>query len=387
MTRWAVAFWLPAAAAAAQTGAPPEPPTALLIAGPHRSPVLPARVVGQTADLPWRLSVDEAPLADPGGEDAPLEALARGARRGARVVLWWVPRTAGPGSPARLELHAVEVPSGRVTVRRIDARPGLGGASATAEAAALVVRGLLTSLAEEAPEAEAASPTGPPAAGMGSPPPGGDEGVRRRAPSDGPTDASEQRRREPDPGGRPGPQLRFRGGAGVELLWDGASQPLVPALAVGAGLDLGELGFGLGATVGAERPLRRLGALGGRRSTLVATARAPLLAGGGSPGTTAWTLLLAGRGGLVVYGIGPARPEELTGPARRRSLGPLIGGTLSFRLRMTPALDLVGSAGADLVPERPAPDLTEDGVTRRAASFWVVQPRIGLSLDVLLPSR
>lgn len=100
------------------------------------------RVRGQTADLAWSLNVDSS-------VQTPDLAQARTAGESARVavVIWF-----DVLSKNALTVNAVEVATGKLFQRRVEpAQKGAAlSASATAEAAALVVRSLLVALEEDA---------------------------------------------------------------------------------------------------------------------------------------------------------------------------------------------------------------------------------------------
>lgn len=115
------------------------------------------RVRGQTGDLPWALRVVETEQAPavPGGL---RQAQALGEREDASVVIWLEAEDGGGWM-----VHVADVAHGRLLTRRVAPGPRTGPLSRSAglEAAALVVRSALRSLAEGG-EIGVAPPSPPP---------------------------------------------------------------------------------------------------------------------------------------------------------------------------------------------------------------------------------
>jgi hypothetical protein len=129
------------AQAPAARGQRRSPRTAVLIG--RTEPELLKRIRGQTGDLGWKLVVEES-----AGQPDMRQAQEVGARLGARAVIW-LETPAGGG----LTVKIAQVGHDRLFTRRIDP-PGaeeVHAHSAMAEAAALVVRSSLMSLASGTP--------------------------------------------------------------------------------------------------------------------------------------------------------------------------------------------------------------------------------------------
>jgi hypothetical protein len=109
-------------------------------------PELLKRVRGQTGDLNWDVLVEETT-----GEPDVEQARAAGARHGAEAVIWFETPSGGG-----LVVRVAEIGQNRLLSRRIEppARGEVYGYSATVEAAALVVRSSLMSLARGKPLGE-----------------------------------------------------------------------------------------------------------------------------------------------------------------------------------------------------------------------------------------
>ncbi len=138
--------WLSAADTdAQQRSTRGRPPRKAVVIG-QVEPALLERVRGQTGDLSWDLRLEET-----SGQPDLEQARAAAERHGAEAVIWFE-APAGGG----LVVNVMEIEQSRLLSRNIEP-PGKGEVhaySATAEAAALVVRSSLMSLASGAPLGE-----------------------------------------------------------------------------------------------------------------------------------------------------------------------------------------------------------------------------------------
>lgn len=126
----------------AAPAAPEEPWVAVLRTSSAEDEALVGRVRGQLSDLPVVLRVRPAPAPGPSAEEQWRAAEALATEDSARVVLWFT------HLPDALSIHLADLSTQRLLVRRVPGGllQGRTGRSASAEAAALVVRSALSAL-------------------------------------------------------------------------------------------------------------------------------------------------------------------------------------------------------------------------------------------------
>lgn len=374
-----VALAAPAGAGAQGDGPSQEVPTLLLLEPPD--PGVRARIAGQTGDLRWQILRDPRPLPD--GRVAAPEALARGARRGARAVAWLEPLGAG------WTVHVIEVDARRWMARPVPAGRGRFAASAAAEGAALVLRTALEAIGRGDPLGDAVEIAPPPApASAPARDPDADETPPPAPPPPAPpADPPPAPSPAPPPGAQDAPpRLVVR--AGWDLVFDGVQDPPVQGPSASVGLALGPWTVELAGGTALPGDVALAGLRGElRRSVFAAGIRRRLLEDG------ALTLDAALRlGGLLYF----RRTDTAEGVAVAADDGRTLAGhaalEVAFRGTLAPGLALGITAGVDAMtpiaiavcPDGPAEGAC-DPEGRPTLEPWPIQPRIGAALTVTWP--
>lgn len=332
-------------------------------------PELERRVQGQAADLDW--TVEMGPKTPLSGGAASLRAAERlGDDRNARVVVWLDP--AGDG----WIVNVVDVERGRLLVREVKPEGSVDdlGRSATLEAAALVVRSALRSLAEGGEigvvpsGAETASnPTGNESAAAAP---------LARPVTKGPSGDTVG---GIDPPGSKGERESF---VAVEAGWRAVWATAGGVPYQGATLQLGWIGLrwfaALGGTWGLPATLQAREARLDIRRHQVAVRTGPRFALSND-----WLVSTGLGAGLVAFDrrtVHTAMPFQKTAGAT--SLSAAIG--LAIALHWTPSrhLGLVGSLGADVVPRAPRFAVEDTAGPTEIGRGWPVQFGISLAAEI-----
>ncbi len=305
----------------------------VLVRGEHERE-LASRAEGQTTDLDVALTIAEAaPKAGVGGELA--LALAQATARGAEVVVWF--GAEGDG-------WVVHVARGeRVLIRRVGESTGAMSASASSEAAALVVRTALRGLAA-----------------------GGEIGVEERAAPAGPV----------RPALRPWAAL---GWAGL-LERDGSTGRHGVAARIGGAVGRWHFGAMFG-----YHPSQTLSSP--RATIQVERQQAGIIAGvdviGAAGSTDRWRLgpeLMASATRFprttTAAGIG------LTPTAAHASWAPTLSPAIAASVRLAPALWLSASLGVDILLSRPQFGVAGAANFETVATLWPIEPCARLSLVI-----
>lgn len=305
-------------------------------------PELLSRLRGQTADLDWELIVIDAEE----GARSTKEAARLGRARAAAAVIWFEPMDDG------LDVHVVDVERGDELRRHASLRPAQDRliASAAAEAAALMVRSILSSLTSAAhPKIEK------------RPPPV----VIEHRPKPAPVSSKQT-----------GVHVRLGWQAGFDSneldVWQG------PAL--GLALRLHRIRVGLFAGYALPRHLED-------RLTRLRVSRYSLGLEAGVAFVDEAHVTLSGLvgGGVLAYERATrALDPQVTPTDARRSLAPSLAAELrlGFRPSGNVPLSIVTALSADVVAKAPILTYSEGGRSVERARIWPIQPGLGLFLQL-----
>ncbi|WP_434388665.1 hypothetical protein [Melittangium boletus] len=350
-------LWVAPLSAAASEGAW----TAVLRVTSPEDEALASRVRGQLSDLPVTLRTEPGP---PPGESAQEQwraALELARAHSARVAIWF------QITEGEISVHLADPTSQRLLVRSIpvETRRGRAARSASAEAAALVVRSALSALLEGIPVGETvvggfAWPLRPP------------EALASRVRAD--TDVFVE---PPAPPAAPPPPSEgtWRVGLGWLAAVDGHSPPGQQGLQVG------------GAWEGARWRARAWGVASLPARLTDAYTRVSLARHAVGVGldltvraTERWRL----GAGLGAGVAGFHRRTEVLSPdleptPSRLTLAPFAGPEVSARWRVG-RVGLEGTLGADVLAGVPTLVYQQEGASLVRNPLWVVQPRLGLAI-------
>jgi hypothetical protein len=305
-------------------------------------PELAARIAGQTRDLPLTFATTST---EPDVGAARAQALAK--QQGAVAVVWVVPRADGG-----VEVHVFDAVHGSERTREVPKTPEgdeLGG-SAVFEAAALVVRGELGTIAEQAASAGGPGPgsgsgSGPRSGSGSGPRPGSDSdsdpGSDTDSGSDTDTDTDTDSGSDTDSSARIG-AWSVRAAARGSLI--ASDEPTVGPL-VGLGLDLPPFSFGLQATTTLPLHFERDGvAVTLRRHAVMLHALAFAYDG------RSFRLLAGIDGGVVLYARSTDRRSGMLMPTSdRTTFSAAFGAVGELQWLPTPTLGAALDVGLDLL--------------------------------------
>jgi hypothetical protein len=317
-------------------------------------PELLRRVLGQTSDLEWEIIVTAAAVPS----DRSLPALTRlGARHRASVVIWFEPLERG------VAVYVADVDRGDLFARRavLPRRNDRLVASASHEAAALIVRSTLESFAS-----------------------GARIGLEARQPAPTPDVVPPREERIAKPRTRvvrartPGTRLLLQ--LGWQLGVDSAEDPPWHGPIVRVGAELGRVQLTLSAHGASPRYLED-------RLTRVRLERYALAARGVyflSQGSH-WRLGAALGLGAAAYVRSTTALLAAASPTEdRRSFGPMLAGDLllSWRPSRQFPIGVVAEVGADVVPRAPILQYASQSGTIERRRIWPVQPNVIIGLEL-----
>ena len=309
--------------------------------GPHDALIV-ERLRGQLADVD-----DIALTVDPASPEPTLEAQLATAEhlaadRGARVVVWFVPRG-----------HALEVAIATPAEHRLFIRELPPATESTmAEAAAIAIRGALRAIAEGGTigvELPAAHPANTPP----EPPPAPE--LRAPAPAS--------------------PRLALEASLGWQAALDGGpshgAQALVQRTSLARGPWAASLSLALGVP-GTWRPAPDVALDVSRSGALLEVERR--IGGGLAAGL--------GAGALLYHRSTSAAPSGLTPTPSASTAAFAATAELSWHAHVSHGVGIVVGAGVDVVAHAPAASLAREGMVEVAGTIDAVQPRASIAVEV-----